>query len=81
MYLLYKNANIRDECRSSEVRDKMKAVRSCVLLLRTQSGASGSEPTHPMAIGFLRNTGKESTREAIGPLGRFERPSVKYVNG
>ena len=39
-----------------------------------------------VGIGFLRNTGTDTPREAIGPLGpipslgRSVRPSVKYVD-
>ena len=53
-------------------------------------GEGGSESGSPgksqVAIGFLRNTGMDLTREAIGPegpiasRGRIVRQSVKYAD-
>ena len=44
----------------------------------------GPEHPHPgksqKAIGFFRNIGTEPPREQIASLGRFVRPSVKYVD-
>ena len=53
----------------------------------TDPEEGGRGPVPPgkseVAIGFLRNTGTDPSREALGPIasrGRSIRPSVKYVD-